>query len=89
MTADQIYRECDGNQFENSNLQFDLRFIPDEIEFGPSMLKDQCNDIPMSGEVKNFVNRAMGHSKVSLTWEDPELSVAASLKKINWNKLSE
>lgn len=43
----------------------------------------------MNGEVKNFVNRSMGHSKVSLTWEDPELSVAASLKKINWNKLTE
>ena len=70
-TADQIYRECDGNQFENSNLQFDLRFISDQIEFDPTMLKDECNDIPMSGEVKNFVSRAMGHSKVSLTWEDP------------------
>jgi hypothetical protein len=39
--------------------------------------------------VKNFVNRALGHSKVSLTWEDPDLSFRSSLKKINWNKLSE
>jgi hypothetical protein len=31
----------------------------------------------------------MGHSKVGLTWEDPELNVTASLKKKNWNKLSE
>lgn len=31
----------------------------------------------------------MGHSKVGLTWEDPELNVAASLKKKNWNKLSD
>lgn len=42
----------------------------------------------MNGEVKNFVNRALGHSKVSLTWEDPDLSFRSSLKKINWNKLT-
>lgn len=35
------------------------------------------------------MNRALGHSKVNLTWEDPELSLTASLKKKNWNKLSE
>jgi hypothetical protein len=45
--------------------------------------------MPTAGEVKNFVNRAIGHSKVSLTWEDPDLSLAASLKKKNWGKLSE
>lgn len=31
----------------------------------------------------------MGHSKVNLSWEDPDLSLAASLKKKNWNKLTE
>jgi len=39
--------------------------------------------------VKNFISRALGHSKVELTWEDPELSLPATLKKKNWNKLSE
>jgi hypothetical protein len=43
----------------------------------------------VGGEIKNFINRALGHSKVSLSWEDPELSLAASLKKKNWNKMSE
>lgn len=31
----------------------------------------------------------MGHSKVTLSWEDPELSLPASLKKKNWNRMSE
>jgi len=31
----------------------------------------------------------LGHSKVNLSWEDPDLSLAASLKKKNWNKLTE
>jgi hypothetical protein len=43
----------------------------------------------MTGLVKNFVNRALGHTKVNLSWEDPELSLSASLKKLNWNNLTE
>lgn len=39
--------------------------------------------------MKNFVTKALGHSKVSLSWEDPELSLAASLKKKNWNRLTD
>jgi hypoxanthine phosphoribosyltransferase len=39
--------------------------------------------------VKNFVSRAMGHSSVSLTWEDPELNETANLKKKNWSKISD
>ena len=31
----------------------------------------------------------MGHSNVSLTWEDPELNAVAGLKKKNWNAMSE
>lgn len=45
--------------------------------------------MPVAGNVKNFINRALGHSKVSLSWQDPQLSLAASLKKKNWNNMSE
>ena len=45
--------------------------------------------MPVRGEVKNFINRAMGHSKVELTWEDPELGLAASLKNKNWGKMTQ
>jgi hypothetical protein len=48
-----------------------LRFVPDEIEFDPSNLKEECKDVPVGGEVKNFITKALGHSKVSLSWEDP------------------
>jgi hypothetical protein len=43
----------------------------------------------VGGEIKNFLNRAMGHSKVSLSWEDPELNLTAALKKKNWNNISQ
>ena len=53
------------------------------------MAKESSKEIPVSGEVKNFINRAVGHSKVSLSWEDPELNIAAGLKKKNWNALKD
>ena len=52
-------------------------------------MKEQSNEIPVSGEVKNFVSKAVGHTNVSLSWEDPELNTAAGLKKKNWNAMSE
>jgi hypothetical protein len=39
--------------------------------------------------VKNFITRSVGHSKVNLSWEDPELSAAAGLKHKNWGKMTE
>ena len=52
-------------------------------------MKDTSTDLPVHGEVKNFINRAAGHSKVKLTWEDPELTMIAGLKKKNWNTMTE
>ena len=52
-------------------------------------MKEECNQLPTGGEVKNFINRALGHSKINLSWEDPELSNIAGLKKKNWNQMSD
>lgn len=32
-TARSIYEQCDGNEFERSSLMFDLRYIPDDMDF--------------------------------------------------------
>ena len=41
-TADEIFKECDGNQFENSTIEFDLRFVPDGTKFEAANLKEEC-----------------------------------------------
>lgn len=32
-TADYLYKNCDGVEFERTSNKLDLRFIPDSIEF--------------------------------------------------------
>jgi hypothetical protein len=33
-TANRVYEECDGHEFEESAVCFDLRFVPDAEQFG-------------------------------------------------------
>ena len=79
-SARHVYNEIDGTEMERSANLFDLRFVPDDMEFPdgedgrPAEFRDEATE-----EVKNyrgldFRTDALRHSKVRLTWDqdDPD-----------------
>ena len=67
--AQAIYDAVDGTEYLTSANFFDLRFIPDEVEFSNEKPRDECERIPDSYRPNEFVTDALQHSKVRLTWD--------------------
>ncbi|KAJ1824275.1 pre-rRNA-processing protein esf1 [Coemansia sp. RSA 2671] len=70
-TAQAIYSQCDGTEYEASANFFDLRFIPDDMDFDDKP-KDQAMHVPEKYEPLDFSTQALQHSKVKLTWDADE-----------------
>jgi hypothetical protein len=71
-TAQNIYEVTDGTEYLSSANFFDLRFIPDGVDFDDKP-RDECDSVPPGYKPTEFVTDALQHSKVKLTWDmDPE-----------------
>ncbi|KAJ2060863.1 pre-rRNA-processing protein esf1 [Coemansia sp. S146] len=70
-TAQAIYGQCDGTEYEASANFFDLRFIPDDMQFDDKP-KDEAMHVPEKYEPLDFSSQALQHSKVKLTWDADE-----------------
>ncbi|XKL60134.1 hypothetical protein PGB90_001150 [Kerria lacca] len=72
-TADYIYTNCNGIEYESSGIRLDLRFIDDEITFEQEP-KDVCNSIEICQKYKPrfFTNTALQQAKVDLTWDETD-----------------
>lgn len=68
-TAQAIYETVDGTEYLTSANFFDLRFIPDGVEFTDDKPRDECERIPDGYRPNEFVTDALQHSKVKLTWD--------------------
>jgi hypothetical protein len=89
-TAAFLYGEIDGKEFEMSNLTMDLRFIPDDVKEFPYAPKESCNENPEDYECNFFTNRAIGHTRVKLTWdEDDPKRLKTITKKFDVAKMEE
>ncbi|XP_018563697.1 ESF1 homolog [Anoplophora glabripennis] len=83
-SANKIYTECDGKEYESSATKIDLRFIPDSMEFDDEP-KEMCDKLPDVNryQPRFFTTTALQQAKVDLTWDEtnPErLEIAEKLK---------
>ncbi|XP_065538380.1 ESF1 homolog [Lathamus discolor] len=80
-TANKIYEECDGLEFESSCSFIDLRFIPDNITFDDKP-KDEASEVNVAMyKPKYFTSAAMGTSKVDITWDETDHERVTSLSR--------
>lgn len=68
-TAQAIYDAVDGTEYLTTANCFDLRYIPDDVDFSGDRARDDCERIPDGYRPNEFVTDALQHSKVRLTWD--------------------
>ncbi|KAI4236327.1 MAG: hypothetical protein LQ349_002606 [Xanthoria aureola] len=64
-----IYEAVDGTEYLTTANFFDLRFIPNDVDFSQDKARDECMRIPDGYRPNEFVTDALQHSKVRLTWD--------------------
>jgi hypothetical protein len=72
-TANVLYNELDGMEYESSSSTLDLRFIPEDMTFEEKP-KTECYSMPDFATYKapQFINSALQQSKVMLTWDETD-----------------
>ena len=67
--AQALYDAVDGTEYLATANFFDLRFIPDDVDFSADKARDECERIPDGYKPNEFTTDALQHSKVRLTWD--------------------
>ena len=70
-TAKHVYDAVDGTEYLSTANFFDLRFVPDEMDFDDKA-RDLCTTLPSDYKPNEFVTDALQHSKVKLTWDQED-----------------
>lgn len=69
-TADLIYQNLDGSEFELTGMSLKLSFVPAEMMI-PNELVDSCKDLPEKINFdQNDFNRAIAHTNVQFSWDE-------------------
>lgn len=68
-TARAIYENCDATEYESTANMFDIRYVPEGMEFDDEP-RDQCDSLPKNYKPLNFSTDALQHSNVKLTWDE-------------------
>lgn len=67
--AKHVYDNVDGTEYLSSANFFDLRFVPDDVDFSDDKPRETCDRIPDGYKPNEFITDALQHSKVKLTWD--------------------
>ncbi|KAG0374062.1 pre-rRNA-processing protein esf1 [Mortierella sp. AD032] len=70
-TAKSICEACDGAEYESSANFFDLRYIPDGMEF-EDIPRDEAFGAPENYKPNEFTTQVFQHSNVKLTWDEDD-----------------
>ena len=70
-TAKAICDACDGAEYESSANFFDLRYIPDGMEFEDTP-RDESFGAPENYKPNEFTTQVFQHSNVKLTWDEDD-----------------
>lgn len=74
-SAELVYKELDGLEYEGSSIELDLRFVPDDIEFDSADIKAECDQVPdlSSYKAPMFINSALQQTTVNFTWDQTDV----------------
>ncbi|KAL6719146.1 pre-rRNA-processing protein esf1 [Lecanora helva] len=72
--AQAIYDAVDGTEYLSTANFFDLRYVPDDVDFSQDEPRDECETVPSGYRPNEFVTDALQHSKVRLTWDADDVS---------------
>eukprot|EP00871_Galdieria_phlegrea_P005511 jgi/Galph1/5961/GphlegSOOS_G4603.1 len=70
-TALSVYEQCDGTEFEWSGNIFDMRFIPDTMQFNDKP-KDVAYQVPSEYEPAAFQTVSLQHTSGKFSWDDDD-----------------
>lgn len=65
-TAEKLWQECNGLEYESSATKLKILFIPDDMTFDDRPLKDECTEMPDLNKYKPrlFTTTALQQAKV-------------------------
>lgn len=89
-SANKIYTECDGMEYESSAIKLDLRFIPDDMTFDDKP-KDFSEKLPEINKYQPrfFTTTALQQVKVDLTWDETNPERVELAQKLNSGKVDD
>lgn len=89
-SANKVYTECDGMEYESSAVKLDLRFIPDDMTFDDQP-KDFCDKLPEVNKYQPrfFTTTALQQVKVNLTWDETNPERTELTQKLSSGKIDD